>query len=78
MRWANILAAPTGPGTLPTTESPHSKRVHQWRVVDLESVQIGVHRNEKLVRGWDVGVRRFLKGLPYGTVFEPWEIGGFH
>lgn len=73
IRHANILRTLSDPRALPGQPSPATGRVHEWRVIDLESCQKCDQPPHVLSNAWESWVRTILESLPEGYTVEPWD-----
>jgi len=73
IRYANILAAPEGPTTLPTLPSPFTGRTYKHRIIDLEQCEKTNGETWRLTALQASWVDPIVENIPDGTIVEPWE-----
>jgi hypothetical protein len=70
-RYANILAAAEGPGSLPSLPSPFTGRTYPYRIIDLELCRKINVADWKLAGRQKDWIGRIVNNIPYGVISDP-------
>lgn len=74
VRYQNILRAPASPPGFPGLVCPIHKRVHEWRLVDLERAA-ETNATLEVLKDWcDGWLEPILNNLPHGYYFNPEDV----